>query len=86
MTVYEFIANQPNTEKVVVCTDYDSYKMTIADLKAADENKYYIVDSWTWESDIDTWFFAVDIDYNGQPDKINSEYLILDIHDMREDL
>lgn len=84
MTVHEFIANQPNTEKVVVCTDYDSFKMTIADLKAADENKYYIVDSWTWEKDFETWFFAENSSYPGMPDEISGEYLIMWIHDGRE--
>lgn len=83
MTVFDFIANQPDTEKVVVKCEHESFRMTIADLKAADENRFYLVDSWTWSKDTETWFFAVDSGYPGMPDDISSEYLVLDIHDSR---
>ena len=86
MTVHEFITNQPDTEKVVVCTNYDSYRMTAADIKAADENKHYIIDSYYWTNDKNTWFFAENSSYPGMPDEINSEYLVLCIHDGRDNL
>lgn len=85
MTVYEFIANQPDTEKVIVCAEYETFRMSIADLKEAEENKHYIVDSWYWEKDPETWFFAIDANDPGMPEEIDGEYLMLWIHDGKEE-
>lgn len=82
MTVFEFIANQPDNEKVLIDCEWNLYRCTIADMKTYKENRFYIVDSFCFENS-ENWQLGIDCGSAPLPDELKEEYLLLSIYDSR---
>lgn len=77
-----FIANLPDSVKVLIDCEWNYYRCTIADLKAYKKNRFYIVDSFGFENS-DNWQLGVDCGANPLPDELEEDFLWLVIHDSR---
>ena len=81
MKLNEFIKAMPDCLPVVIGYDWDTFRMTMKDLKEyPEENKHMVIESYHFEKDLLSWYVANDIKPDPLPDPIG-EYMFIYIYD-----
>lgn len=84
MTLYDFIKNRQDNEKVVISYEWNTYRMYIKDLKTEESKKQKVI-GYILLSDLFQWYVANDVSYPGIQEDPTGKYLFISICDNGEE-